>query len=683
MMAAKLSSPYLPVMNLRPAHRICLALLSVLLGAGATAAPTRVPAGASASLAILETTDLHANVVGYDYFKLADDPSLGLDRAATLIEAARREFPNTLLFDNGDTLQGTALGDYEATAGTLACGQSPAIYRAMQQLGYDGASVGNHDFDFGLPYLGRVTGNRIDAPGVKPERCAGPGFPVVLANVVSAKTHRPIFAPYKIIEKRVKAVGPDGKPITATVKVGIIGLTTPTIAAWDKRWLDGKVTTEGVVETAMRWLPEMRAKGADLVVAISHGGLDASPYTPTMENGNYYLAQVPGIDALLLGHAHLLFPNPQAKSPQFDLPNVDKVKGTVFGVPAVMANLWGKNIGVIRMQLRSIGRRWQVERERTVVETRATQQADKSFVAPDAAVDALVRPAHEATIRYVQTPVGSTDFRMASYFADVGDPSATQVVNQAQTGYVKDYVKANLAQYAALPVLSMAAAFKAGGAGLQDYTDVAPGQLALNNAADLYLYPNTVSVVKIDGAGLKAWLEKAATRFNTIDPAKPEPQELVNAGFATYNFDTITDPDFHYEIDVTQPQGRRIRDMRWQGKPVADGQLFLVATNNYRASGGGGFPGLGSDKTVVAAPDTNREVLIGYVKATRQLTRTANGSARSWRFAQVKTAGPVVFHAPPGKLALARAAGLDNVSQLAAADGQGKGLALYAVDLSK
>jgi 2',3'-cyclic-nucleotide 2'-phosphodiesterase/3'-nucleotidase len=682
-------------MTRRSVHRFCLALMPILLCAGsasfaasadAAAKPLRLRAGAHASLAILETTDLHANVVGYDYFKLAEDPSLGLDRTATLIEAARRDFPDTLLFDNGDTLQGTALGDYEGSAAPLACGQLPAIYAAMKRLGYDGASVGNHDFDFGLQYLGQVTGNRVDAPGIADKACGGPGFPVVLANVLSVKTKKPIFAPYKIVKKRVHAFGVDGKPIEAVVKVGIIGFTTPTITAWDKRWLDGKVTTEGVVETAKRYLPEMRAAGADLIVAISHGGLDASPYSPTMENGNYYLAQVPGIDALLLGHAHLLFPAPAGKpgpSAQFDLPNVDKVHGTVFGVPAVMAGLWGKNIGVIGMQLRYDGRHWQVERERTVVETRSTQQPDKTFVAPNEAVRALVQPQHEATIRYVQTPVGSTDFRMTSYFADVGDPSATEVVNQAQTAYVKDVVKAGLPQYAGLPVLSMAAAFKAGGAGAGDYTDVAPGQLALNNAADLYLYPNTVSAVKIDGAGLKAWLEKAATRFNTIDPREREPQELVNTGFATYNFDTVTDPDFQYEIDVTQPSGSRIRNMRWRGQPVGAGQLFLVATNNYRASGGGGFPGLGSDKTVVAAPDTNRDVLIAYVKATRQLTRAANGSQRSWRFARVATAGPVVFHAPPGKLALARAAGLDGVSQLSESDAQGKGLALYAVDLTK
>jgi 2',3'-cyclic-nucleotide 2'-phosphodiesterase/3'-nucleotidase len=670
-------------MPTRTACRFTIFLAPVLLAAGAAAAEPRARAGATASLAILETTDLHANVVGYDYFKLAEDPSLGLERTATLIEQARREFPNTLLFDNGDTIQGTALGDYQAVANPVKCGQVLGIYKVMHKLGYDGASVGNHDFDFGLGFLGRVTGNRVDVAGVKAEHCAGPGFPVVLANVVSVKTHKPLFEPYKILTRRVHALGPDGKPVEALVKIGIIGFTTPTITAWDKRWLDGKATTTGVVETAKRYIPEMRAKGADLIVAISHGGLDASPYSPAMENGNYYLAQVPGIDALLLGHAHLLFPNPTSTAPQFNLPGVDKVKGMVFGVPAVMANLWGKNLGVIRMRLRFDGGHWQVERDQTMVETRATQQSDKSFVAADPEVRALIEEEHEGTIRYVKTPIGATDFRMSSVFADVGDPSAIEVVNQAQTAYIQDYVRANLPQYAGLPVLSMAAPFKAGGAGVGDYTDVAPGQLALNNAADLYLYPNTVSAVKVDGAGLKAWLERAAMRFNTIDPAKTEPQELVNPAFASYNFDTITSPDFSYEIDVTQPAGQRIRHMQWRGQPVAESQAFLVATNNYRASGGGGFPGLGADRTVVQAPDTNREVLIDYVRKLRQLTRAANGSRRSWHFAKVAASGPVVFHAPPGQADLARAAGIGNVEQLREADGQGKGFALYAVDLSK
>jgi 2',3'-cyclic-nucleotide 2'-phosphodiesterase/3'-nucleotidase len=673
---------------------LSVSLMSVLV-ASAWAAPAARPpaapvAGTRAELALLETTDIHSNVVGYDYFKLAAEPSLGLDRAATLIAQARAEFPNTLLFDNGDTIQGTALADYQALVKPVKCDEQLGIYKVMQRLGYDGAGIGNHDFNYGLGFLGQVSGKGFDADGVPAKggkACAGPGFPMVLANVYSSKTGKPLFAPYQIIEKRVKAVDGAGRPVEATVKVGIIGFTPPTILAWDKRWLEGKVVTEGLVETAKRYVPEMRRKGADLVVVISHGGLDAAPYSPAMENGNYWLAQqsaeVGGIDAMLLGHSHMLFPNPASTVPQFNLPHVDKAKGTVFGVPTVMANLWGKNLGVVKFSLRHDGKGWQVERDRTVVESRSTEQGNKQYVAADPQVMELVRAEHEATIAYVKTPVGSTDFRMSTYFADVGDSSAIEVVNQAQTAYVRKYVAANLPQYANLPVLSMASAFKSGFGGAGDYTDVAPGNLALNNAADLYLYPNALYAVKVDGAGLKAWLEKAAGRFNTIDPAKAEPQELLNPAFPSFNFDTVTSAALGYEIDVTRAPGQRIRNLTLNGKPVADAQAFLVATNNYRASGGGNFPGLDGSKTVIASPDASRDVLIDYIRTAKQLTRAANGAQRSWRFAQVKTAGPVVFHSAPGKIALARAAGLANVSQLREDDGQGKGFALYAVDLSK
>jgi 2',3'-cyclic-nucleotide 2'-phosphodiesterase/3'-nucleotidase len=664
-------------------HRSPLWLILSAAFVTTPALAARPQAGASAELAILETTDLHSAVVGYDYFKLAADPSLGLDRTASLIAQARRDFPNTLLFDNGDTIQGNALGDYQATVNPLKCGQLLGIYKAMRKIGYDGIGIGNHDFNFGLAYLGQVTSQRLDVDGVPAKTCSGPGFPVVLANVYSVKTRKPLFEPYRILTRRIQAVDAHGRAFETSVKVGIIGFTPPAILNWDRRWLEGKIYTQGLVETAKRYLPEMRAKGAELVVAISHGGLDDSPYSPTMENGNYYLAQIPGIDALLLGHSHQPFPNPASTVAQFNLPHVDKAKGRVFGVPTVMANLWGKNLGVVRLQLRHDGKRWHADQDAAVVENRTTQQPDKTYVAADPAVMDLVQDEHEATIRYVKTPIGSADFRMSTYFADVGDVSAIQVVNQAQSDYARQYVKANLPQYAQLPVLSVSAPFKSGSAGVADYTDVAAGDLALNNAADLYLYPNALALVKVDGAGLKAWLEKAASRFNTIDPDKTGPQELVNTGFAGYNFDTVTSPELRYEIDLTQAPGKRIGNLQLHGAPLAAGQEFLVATNNYRASGGGNFPGLDGSRTVLAAPDASRDVLIAYIKEAKRLSRAANGAQRSWRFTKVATKGPVVFHSAPGKLELARAAGLENVSQLAADDGQGKGFALYAVDLAK
>jgi 2',3'-cyclic-nucleotide 2'-phosphodiesterase/3'-nucleotidase len=154
---------------------------------------------------------------------------------------------------------------------------------------------------------------------------------------------------------------------------------------------------------------------------------------------------------------------------------------------------------------------------------------------------------HAATIRYVQTPVGTSDFRMSSYFADVGDISAIEVVNQAQTAYVQDYVKANLPQYAALPVLSMASPFKAGAAGVADYTDVKPGAVALNNAADLYLYPNALHAVKMDGAA-EGLAGKVGRALQPHRPGQQPPQELVNTG-PGFNFDMLTSADVRYQID--------------------------------------------------------------------------------------------------------------------------------------
>jgi 2',3'-cyclic-nucleotide 2'-phosphodiesterase/3'-nucleotidase len=666
--------------------QIGIAGLSAVLLVPAFAARSlpSAPKGASATLAVLETTDLHSNVVGYDYFKLAAEPSIGLDRTARLIAQAREEFANTVLLDNGDTIQGNALADWQALVKPLRCDQTLGIYKVMNALKYDGASIGNHEFNYGLAYLSQVTGSRFQVAGVdQPKRCAGPAFPQVLANVYSAQTKKPLFAPWRIIEKRISATDAQGRPIRALVKVGIIGFTPPTIMSWDKRWLEGKVYTTGVREAALKYIPEMRRKGADIVVAIAHGGLDAAPYTPAMENAGWYLAQVPGVDAMLLGHAHQLFPNAASTAPQFNLPGVDKAKGLVHGVPTVMANLWGKHLGVIAFQLRGNGKGWTIEKDRTLVEARAAQNADQSFVAADPAVMELIREEHEATIGYVKTPVGSTDFRMTTYFADVGDPSALQVVNAAQTQYVKSYVAANLPQFSKLPVLSMSAPFKSGLAGAFDFTDVPAGNLALNNAADLYLYPNALYAVKIDGAGLKAWLETSARRFNTIDPGKPEPQELVNAAVPSYNFDTPTSSEISYEIDVTQAPGARIRKLALRGVPVRPEQEFIVATNNYRASGGGNFPGLDGSKTILASPDTSRDVLIAYIREVRQLSRATHGATRSWRFTKVKTAGPVVFHSAPGMLGLAREAGLDNVSLVRADDGLGKGFALYAVDLAQ
>jgi 2',3'-cyclic-nucleotide 2'-phosphodiesterase/3'-nucleotidase len=676
-------------MMLNQIFRLVVVTAAIHAVAACSSLPTprgQIAEGARADLALLETTDLHTNILSYDYFKLAEDKTVGFERVAARINEARKQFANTLLFDNGDTIQGTALSDYQAQVNPLPCSETLAMYKVMNELGYDAGGIGNHEFNYGLSFLSQVTGNRFNVnlrAGERPipaQPCAGPNFPLVLANVLSVKDRQPLFKPYVVLDRTLKATTVDGKAVSAPLKVGVIAFTPPRILDWDRRWLDGVIYTDGIKELAEKYIPEMKAQGADLVVVISHGGLDASPYTPSLENANWHVAQVPGVDAMLIGHSHQVFPNAASTLPQFNLPGVDKTKGFVHGVPTVMANFWGKTLGVISMSLVAKDGRWSVDKAKTVVEARSIQNADKSFVEPLPSVAKAIAAEHDATIKYVKTPIGRSDFPMTSYFVDVGDTSALQIVNMAQTDYVANYVKANLPQYAALPVLSTASPFKTGFAGGADFTDVAAGDIAINNAADLYLFPNTLYAVKVTGDGLKAWLEAAARRFRQIDPKLTTDQSLVSTA-PGYTFDMITNKDFSYEIDVTQPQGSRIKNLNYKGAPVSPTAEFIVATNNYRAGGGGNFPGLDGTKTVIASPDTNRDVLIQYIKNVKALTRKEHGSAQSWHFTKVTTAGPITFKSAQNKLPVALAAGLNNVSVFKADDG--RGLAVYQVDLSK
>ena len=662
-------------------------LAASLAACGGSDGDSNANAGATATLAVLETTDLHFNVRSYDYFKLAEDKTYGFERTATLVRAARKEFANTLLVDNGDTIQGTALADYEATISPIPCTQQLSMYKAMGALGFDAGTLGNHEFNYGLPFLNQVLGGGLDVDGVDAtKKCAGAGYPTVLANVYSSKTKKPLVQPYTLLERTVVAKGTDGKEVKLPIKIGVIGFTTPGIMNWDKRYLEGKVYTEGAVESATKYVPELRAKGADIVVALLHGGLDSAAYSPTMENPGLHLSKVAGIDAMVMGHQHGVFPD-TAATPSFNLPGVDHKAGTVNGVPAVMASSWGKALGVVQLALQWDGAKWVVNKAASKSELRNIQSKNAAganvYVEPDATIAALIETQHQAAIKYVKTPIGQTDFRMSTLFADVGDPGAIQIVNQAQQAYVAAYIKANLPQYAALPVLSVSAPFKSGFQGGADYTDVAVGPLAINNAADLYLYPNTVYAVKVNGADIKNWLEAAAKRFNQIDPAKTTEQQLIST-FPGYNFDMFTTADVQYEIDVTQPVGSRIKNLTYLGKPIDVAQEFVIATNNYRATSGKSFiDKLDGSGTIWASPDANRDVVIDFIRKNPAVSRTANGAAKSWRFAKATVAGPVVFTSGANALSVAQAAGLTNVSLVAADDGSGKGTSKYRIDLSK
>ncbi|RTL44393.1 MAG: bifunctional 2',3'-cyclic-nucleotide 2'-phosphodiesterase/3'-nucleotidase [Burkholderiales bacterium] len=669
-----------------------------------------VAEGTTMQVALLSTTDLHQNLLSYDYYRLADltgSGTLGLAATASVIKAARAENPNNLLFDNGDATQGTLLGDFQALAQPVTCAQTLAIYKAMNSLKYDAAGLGNHEFNYGLPFLSQTLNADLGVAGVaKPAgSCGAPSYPVVNSNVTSATNGAPILPPYVLLNRNFTVQLPTGESATLPLKIAVLGFVPPQIMDWDAKNLTGKVAVTGVLESAQKYVAEARSKGADLVVALSHGGLDASAYSPKMENGSLHLTTVPGLDALITGHSHLIFPAAsEPNAPKLDasllaLPTatVDSTKGLVNNVPTVMAQSWGRRLGIIKLNLVWQGGKWVVQKDKTSVESRGLAWQDgKTFVTPDADMAKLVDAEHQATIAYAKQPLGvSTDFQMSAYFSLVGDVSAIQIVNQAQIDYVKTFIAnstdATLKSYAGIPVISCSAPFKAGRNGAGDFTDVAPGAsstspfaLQVRNPGDLYLYGNNnIQAVKIKGADLKNWLETSAKQFGQIDPTAAATQDLVPSYSTIFNFDVFYAEGnaLTYQIDVTKPVGSRIVNLRFQGQPVADTADFIVATNDYRAGGGGNFPGIDGSKTIIKSPDANQAVVAAYLRKQTALTRAANGAARSWSFVKTTTAGPVVLRSAPGKLAVAQQLGLSNVTAEGTVDASG--YARYAIDLSK
>ncbi|MDR4947159.1 bifunctional 2',3'-cyclic-nucleotide 2'-phosphodiesterase/3'-nucleotidase [Neobacillus cucumis] len=583
-------------------------------------------------LRLLETTDIHTFLANYDYYQTKQDDKVGLVKTATLIKKAQNEVKNSMLFDNGDEIQGTPLGDYMAKVKGLKPGEVHPVYRSFNLLKYDATTLGNHEFNYGLDFLNETLN---DAK-----------MPVVNANVLKAGTNDPYFKPYVILKKTV--VDTAGKK--HTLKVGVIGFVPPQIMEWDKGNLEGKVETKSIVESAKKYVPLMKKRGADVIVALAHTGISGEPYQPGMENAGYYVTQIKGIDAVFTGHQHNTFPGPLYK----DLPNTNLDKGTINGKPVVMAGAFGSHLGVIDLQLQKKRGKW------TVVDSKASLRpivdaTGKSIVQTDEQLMNAIKPEHEATINYVNQPVGETTAPIYSYFALVQDDPSIQIVNNAQTDYLVEKLKdPAYAKYAGIPVLSAAAPFKAGGRGGPSYyTDIPAGTLAIKNVADLYLYPNTLQAKLLTGAQLKEWLEMSAGQFNQINPAGNGEQQLINPDFPSFNFDVID--GVQYQIDVTKPAkydsngnvinagSSRIINLTYQGKPVAADQRFIVATNNYRASSTT-FPGVNQGEIVLKAPDENRQIVTNYIQAHKPLNPSAD---QNWSLAKFKGTAIPVFDSSP------------------------------------
>jgi 2',3'-cyclic-nucleotide 2'-phosphodiesterase/3'-nucleotidase len=606
-------------------------------------------------LRILTTGDLHAHLNTHDYYGTSPDQMRGLTRVASLIKEARRETPNTLLFDNGDLLQGDVIGDVIARAWqNRAASQPPSpedsqawpagrpnpVMAAFNALEYDAATLGNHDFNFGLPYLHDVL--------------AGANHPVVTANLVVELGSTPLhdthlLPPYVILNRDLL----DSHGNTHPLKIGVIGVLPPQTVAWDHKHLAGKVVARGVTETVRAFLPQMREDGADLIVVLAHTGFveDAAGDSPYAEQAALALAQIEGIDLLVAGHTHHAFPS-------HDLPrhdDIDPLRGTVAGTPTVMAGLYGSHLGVADFDLVRACGRWQVAAARTQawpVSERGPDRQTRALVADDPAIGAIIAPAHAATLAHLAQIVGSTAQGLHSYFSFLRADPCLQIVADAQSRHIRQVLAGT--EHEGLPILSAVAPFRIGGrSGPEAFIDIPAGPLTVADVANLYLYPNFCCAMRVTGAQIAEWLELSAGVFRQIAPGQRD-QLLIDETQPSYNFDVIY--GLTYEIDLTSaaryhtggrlaaPLSRRIRNIRLDGKPLLAEQPLIIATNDYRASGAFAVAGATRDAAVYSSTLDSRELLRELLSESRPFAPPA---LPVWRFAPMPVQTGAVLRTGP------------------------------------
>jgi 2',3'-cyclic-nucleotide 2'-phosphodiesterase/3'-nucleotidase len=568
--------------------------------------------GVTGRLRVLATSDVHSHLLGFDYYADQEHPGIGLSRTAQLIAEARKEAAEAgdiaVLLDNGDWLQGSPLAEPAlATDSALA----PAIH-AFEVLGYDAVGLGNHEFNYGLSALSRVL-SALPCPAVS-------------SNItpLSADDTLPVHKHLILTRHFRRATG--GQDGVAEVKIGLLSVLPPQTMLWDADHLAGRLHVDDMLRSAKAAISDLRASGADVVIALAHTGEGDDTARDGMENALRPLSRLPGLDAAIGGHTHLLLPPPDGS-------------GRDWEIPVVMPGSGGSHLGVIDLGLRQTPQGWRVEGGSAALRAVAHQTRDGLRPVVSEAPDLVLalRDVHEQTRAEMAAKVGTLSEAHHSYFTYFAEDRALALIATAQAAAVQPMLLKS--EYADLPLLSAVAPAKFGGrAGPLNYTDVPPGEISRRHVADIYSYPNELRCIIVNGHQVRDWLEMSAGLFNQLEP-DADARLLADPARPGHNFDVIF--GLQYEIDPREharfdAEGRRlhegpgrIRNLQWNGRPMHGDQQFAVAFNSYRSSGGGNFRMLMDAPGLPLPPQMIRDVVGAYVASAHDLSAVFPAP---WRF---------------------------------------------------
>ncbi len=362
----------------------------------------------------------------------------------------------------------------------------------------------------------------------------------------------------------------------AGVKIAVIGVTTPLIPDWEAEEHYRGYRFESGVAAVRRTAAELRAREhPDIVIVAAHAGLDREGTDDSRENMVRQIAtEVPGIDAIVFGHTHQQLASLQ-----------------IGNVLLMQPKNWGMSLGRMDFVLQpSESGRWKIvsKSSRLIPVTSETT--------PDAKILAIARPYHERAESYLNAAVAEAPVALDSRLARVEDSALIDAIQHVQLFYSKADV-------------SFASSFNA-------RVFIPRGPVTIRQIAALYIYENQLYAIEGNGRMVREALENSARYYNTC-PTDCSQGPLINPDVIGYNYDMAQGVD--YEIDLREPPGHRVRNLRWRGNPLDDRQALRIAVNDYRAGGSAGYSMFRGAKVVWRSTDEIRDLVIQYYSQHKTL----------------------------------------------------------------